>query len=187
MNPSSHDNKNENYPKKEFNEFLLKEYDNIAHAHFNTKQTLTAFFRYYLLIIALPAPFSALLFTKTTEFKATDIIVGLVSNVSLLIFIVGLIVLLYITNLQIDSLLYARQVNGIRWYFYKYLNFIPIDKTKIKVLPTDNKKPKFTGFHGFLFIVLTFSILYLIQKVRFFSSLSHIFQCIRQIQQSHSP
>ncbi len=159
MNTSYNEHAIEAFAKKEFNDFLLKEYDNIAQAHFNTKQTLTAFFRYYLLIIALPAPFSAFLFTKLSELNTLGLIVNVVSIVSLLLFFVGLVVMLYITGLQIDALLYARQVNGIRWYFYKYLKNNQIDRSKIKVLPTDNKKPKFNGFHGFLFIVLTFSII----------------------------
>ena len=42
--------------KESYDKFLLKEYDNIAQAHFNTKNSLIQFFRYYLLIIALPLP-----------------------------------------------------------------------------------------------------------------------------------
>jgi len=83
---------NNHISKKDFNDFLLKEYDNIAQAHFNTKQTLTAFFRYYLLIIALPAPFSAFILTRLSEQNTLGFLANITSNVSLLIFFIGLLV-----------------------------------------------------------------------------------------------
>jgi len=38
----------------DFSEFQLKECDNISQAHFKTNEMMVAFYRYYLLIMALP-------------------------------------------------------------------------------------------------------------------------------------
>lgn len=35
-------------------DFQLKEYENISQAHFKTNEMIAAFFRYYLLIMAIP-------------------------------------------------------------------------------------------------------------------------------------
>lgn len=38
----------------QFSEFLLREYDNIANAFFNIKNSISLFFRYYILIASVP-------------------------------------------------------------------------------------------------------------------------------------
>jgi len=151
-----------------FNEFLLKEYDNIAQAHFNTKQTLTTFFRYYLLIVALPLPFIALFIDKVARAEASSSIqqslilaaADLSPFLSFTIGLIGIFVMLYMANLHFEALLYARQVNGIRWYFYKRAKgkghtYIE----NISVLPIDKTKPKAGGKHSFSYVVWVFIII----------------------------
>ncbi len=36
-------------------EFLLKEYERISEAHFNTSNQISLFFRYYLTLMSVPA------------------------------------------------------------------------------------------------------------------------------------
>ena len=38
----------------DFSDFQLKEYENISQAHFKTNEMIAAFFRYYLLLMAIP-------------------------------------------------------------------------------------------------------------------------------------
>ena len=42
--------------RAKYEKFLLKEYDNIAQAHYNTVDTISTFFKHYLLIVSLPLP-----------------------------------------------------------------------------------------------------------------------------------
>lgn len=151
-----------------FNEFLLKEYDNIAQAHFNTKQTLTAFFRYYLLIVALPLPFIALFIEKVIRAGASPSIqqslisaaADLAPFLSFAIGVIGIFVMLYMANLHFEALLYARQVNGIRWHFYKLAKERgQKDFDKISVLPIDKTKPEADGKHSFSYVVWVFIVI----------------------------
>ncbi len=43
-----------NNPNKEFDKFQLEEYKNISQAHFKTIETISIFFRHYLLIMSIP-------------------------------------------------------------------------------------------------------------------------------------
>jgi uncharacterized HAD superfamily protein len=145
-----------------FQEFLIAEYNNIAEAHFNTVNSISNFFRYYLLIVTIPIPISAFLIQNTgvdlssiTEapfyFSA--------SLVSLVIFFVGICVVTYIMNLRFDAILYARSVNGIRRYFYQLSQKDIFELKKTKVLPTSVSAPLYTEWRFFYFVILALSII----------------------------
>ena len=147
--------------------FLLKEYDNIAQAHFNTKNNLSVFFRYYLLIMALPLPLFAVILGnmpgQTTKIQSYEMILNTfieyIPIFSIILAIVGFCVMLYISGIHFDALLYARQVNGIRWYFDKISPLNNEEKLKVKVLPTDNKKPRINTCHSFDYVIYVFGII----------------------------
>jgi len=105
-----------------FDKFLLKEYSNISQAHFKSIETISTFFRYYLLIMSIPISAFAI-FSQIAPNK--DPLLYIILQYKILIFIVlssisiiGLFVFLYITNLRLDTMLYARVINGIRKKFY---------------------------------------------------------------------
>lgn len=51
---------------KEFEDFLLAEYTNIVQAHFKSIETISSFFRYYLLIMSIPLTAAALIIKSST-------------------------------------------------------------------------------------------------------------------------
>ena len=153
-----------------YERFLLAEYDNIAQAHFNTKNSISSFFKHYLLIVSLPLPILAIVFGKASNTSAdkpfpfpTDTLslylLNLIPFLFMIISIVGILVMLYIVNLDLNASLYARTVNGIRGYFTKRSGLRPDDELKVRVLPADSSKPRFTGFHSIIFVVLAFAFI----------------------------
>jgi hypothetical protein len=142
-----------------FEKFLLKEYDNIAQAHFNTTATISTFFRYYLLIISFPLTALTIL-TKTVE-SASSYIPSASMLVWLSIFLcaVGLSIMGYILNLRFDAILYARQVNGIRDIFWKKSDLPPDLEAKTRVLPRSTDLPKYYETQYFFCVVIAFFLL----------------------------
>lgn len=131
-------------PENDFSDFLLKEYENIAQAFFNSREVLAKWVKYYLVVMAAPFSFIAFIYKdKPEKFN----IFALPDTLSILIAVIGLIGLFLafiIVESGVDSVLYARSVNGIRKYF--------IDKAHLTnpkdyiVLPYDTKKPDYIGF-----------------------------------------
>ena len=121
-------------------EYLRGEYQNIAQAHFRTMEAISSFFRYYLLIMSAPIPILALFISLSGELQG---VVNLLQNFKLLVFgillvisLAGFFVMLYVTNLRMDAILYARTVNSIRKHFFdsaKDVNFET--KLRMRVLP----------------------------------------------------
>lgn len=135
-------------------EFLLKEYERISEAHFNTSSQISLFFRYYLTLMSVPA--LLLLYinkditTVETIFNrdAVFVLKPHIGALCLIISIIGAALTTFLTKLKFEHILYARTVNGIRDYFVSQDN----DLKAFLVLPTDTKKPSFIGF-GFGSIV----------------------------------
>ncbi|MDB9823101.1 hypothetical protein OAC89_05305 [Deltaproteobacteria bacterium] len=151
-----------------YESFLLAEYNNIAQAHFNTKNSISSFFKHYLLIVSLPLPILAIIYGKepnspTNKSLVHDalypLMIDLFPLLFLIISIVGILVMLYVINLDLDATLYARAVNGIRGYFTKRSGLSIEEELKVRVLPTDNSKPGFTGLHSIFFVVLAFGLI----------------------------
>jgi len=130
---------------EKFTTFLLQEYNNIAHAHFNLTNTITSFFKQYILIMTLPVTIITFIANYSAGsmdnfYQAQQFIMGF----SIFLFIVGFTIMLYIVNLRFDSILYARTVNGIRRYFYEKAKLTPLQESKYRVLPTKKDKPSLT-------------------------------------------
>jgi len=152
-----------NNSQDKFEDFLLQEYNNIAQAHFKSIETITSFFRYYLLIMSIPisavAIISQIILDKNQLANFISLYSVPITVVLFIISFIGLFVCLYIISLRLDAMLYARTVNGIRKYFY---DASPIDinlKTRMRVLPQSPQMPPYFESCLFLPVVAVFGIL----------------------------
>lgn len=145
--------------RDQFSEFLLREYDNIASAYFNIKNSISLFFRYYILIASVPITvFLFLLDKKTVEqsyiLSNSD---ELFSGLCLLIMLVGFGLMMYVLSMNFTATLYARQVNGIRYYYYSKNSGKSSFEEKVRVLPLDNRKPAYSLLRSVKYLLLAFS------------------------------
>lgn len=161
-----------------FDRYLLSEYEHIAEAHFKVNDTVTAFFRYYLLIMSLPISIIAVLIfmERNGSFPAgfLEAYVHLVAVVFLVIGCAGFGVLVYLINLRMDGLLYARTVNAIRRHFFEN---VPIDiyaRFHKRVLPQTPYQPRYFELRYFFPVVATmtlFNTLYIFFATAIFGGL----------------
>lgn len=145
----------------EFREYLGAEYRHIAEAHFRTIEAISSFFRYYLLIMSAPITVLALFIGLSDNSRD---IVSIVESLRPVLFptlivisVVGFFVMLYIINLRMDAILYARTVNAIRKYFYDQA---PVDidtKLRTRVLPQTPVQPSYHEPRYFLPVILSFT------------------------------
>ena len=145
---------------KAFKDFLISEYNNIAEAHFNTVNTISNFFRYFLLIITIPIPIVVFLFQQLEGIKVDAInrsIKSLAGMGSVILFFVSICVVAYIINLRFDAILYARTINGIRKYFYDLSEMDIFDLKKIRVLPVNVSTPWYREWRFFYPVILALS------------------------------
>jgi hypothetical protein len=142
---------------KEFDKFQLEEYKNISQALFKNNETISIFFRHYLLIMSIPiivvGYFGSI--ESINIFKQCYQIFALVL---MIIALIGVCMFAYIIMLRMNGVLYARAVNGVRKYFYNKINedFEKIIKTK--VLPYETTKPRYFN-PGFLDPVIFCSVI----------------------------
>jgi|GEM_PF-3518912 len=137
----------------DFTQFQLKEYENISQAHFKTNEVLATFYRYFLLIAAIPITAIGIAMMRISDNGIAEegrLLVYLIFGVStLLLSLVGSAVIAYIEGLRLDAILYARTVNSIRDYFFKLPGAGAFGEP---VLPTKKNKPSYSGF-GSAFII----------------------------------
>jgi uncharacterized HAD superfamily protein len=149
---------------KAFCDYLLAEYDNIAQAHFKTMETISTFFKHYLVIMSIPITFLIISLNVFSEkgkgFETSISHLGLFPLIILLIVsLSGLGVLIYIINLRMDAILYARTINGIRKYFYDNSSLNVGEGLFMRVLPQTTHLPPYSENRYFLPVVLTFALL----------------------------
>jgi uncharacterized HAD superfamily protein len=128
---------------KEFDKFQLEEYKNISQAHFKSIETISIFFRHYLLIMSIPIIVAGF-FTKYEEYE--NFFVEYYQIFSLLLIVIALIgccMLGWIIVLRMDGVLYARTINGVRKYFYDKINKDFERIIKNKVLPYTVTRPPY--------------------------------------------
>jgi len=137
----------------EFEEFLLKEYENIAKAHFEAQKQFAVFFRYYILFASVPV---LILTTADKNNKVfTD---NIFADVLFFLAFVGFFFYLFVINVKHEAVLYSRTVNGIRYHFYQNS---PAHAAKIRVLPLDKTKPKYYNpFNPVLLIMIILNTLF---------------------------
>src|SRR5262249_10334746 len=132
------------------------EYDHIAEAHFKAIEAISFFFRYYLLVMSLPATLLAVLFAfagrEATGFEKVAIsLLGLASPFFIVVGIVGFCMLMYITNMRMDVVLYSRVVNSIRKFFYDAHDADQTNKLLMRQLPQSAYVPPYRDVSfGFL-------------------------------------
>jgi len=152
-----------NSDSKNFRDFLLSEYSNIAQAHFKSIETISTFFRYYLLIMSIPISIIAIIsqfgldkeqFINLVNQFNLPILITLMS-ISLL----GLGMFCYIVNLRLDAVLYARVVNGVRKFFYDEFNEDINLKMRWRVLPQSPQLPPYFEKSFFLPVVFVFGVM----------------------------
>jgi hypothetical protein len=146
--------------------FLVHEYDSIAQAHFNTVDSISAFFRHYLLVISLPSPLLALAGTLWASSRLSDApILGPLDGTVVVasglaafgVSAVGLCVMGYVCNLRFDAVLYARTLNGIRAHF---VGRVPDSELReLIVLPMSTTFPSYAEWTHFAWVVGAFAII----------------------------
>ena len=144
-----------------FSDFQKSEYDHIAQAHFKAIEAISSFFRYYLLVMSLPAPLLAVLFglsERGTNFeKSALLLLTLTSPILIVVSIAGFCMMMYIINLKMDVVLYSRVVNSIRKYFYDAHDADHSNKLLMRYLPQSAYSPPYRDA-PFGFVILTFAI-----------------------------
>jgi hypothetical protein len=141
----------------DFSDFQLKEYENISQAHFKTNEMITAFFRYYVLVMTVPITAFGALFTLSGGDKALSHMEFWQWPISVLLIafgILGGLMMLYVTGLRCEVILYARQVNSSRSYFFEAEEKQTNPHLATLVLPRDSTSPKIVsgsiGDHDFI-------------------------------------
>jgi len=151
--------------KVDISGFMIKEYEHLAEAYFNSHEIMAKWVKFYLIVMAAPLSLIALIYRdKPTDFnifamsESFAILIGLIG-------LLGLLIALIIMNARLDATLYAQSVNGIRKYFWdkeraanKLLN-ITIDESKYRVLPDDVKQPKYLKFSDLIWLTLLMGLI----------------------------
>jgi len=145
--------------KKKYEEFLLAEYGSIAQAYFNTTSTIATFFRNYLVIIGLPIPALGYILTQPNSALFHQDLKYFIPFAGCVLGILGLCLMMYVVNLRLDALLYARSVNGIRKYFYDRSTIDYPAELKMRVLPRTTTQPRYYEKAYFLPVIVGFALL----------------------------
>lgn len=136
-----------------FDEYQKTEYGYVAEAHFKTIESISTFFRHYLIIAAIPLSVGAALVSNASAEIPGKLLVAIFALVGIL----GLLMMCYVVNLRLDALLYARQVNLIRKYFYDKSPLPILGRQRFRLLPVDAHSPKYFEWY-FLPVVVAFAI-----------------------------
>ena len=158
---------------EQFSEFLLGEYNNIANAFFNIKNSISLFFRYYILIASVPITVFLFFLEKKIDDKSLMFshVHDLFGGICILVFFVGLGLMMYILSMNFTATKYARQVNGIRFYYYNKMIEGDSFKDKVRVLPIDNRLPEYSLGRSIKYLLFAFSTVnafYLALGMQFF-------------------
>lgn len=144
-----------------FSEFQKVEYEQIAAAHFKAIEAISFFFRYYLLVMSLPASFFAILVGFVGRGpdidKVSVSLIGLVFPVFIAVGAVGFCMMIYIINMKMDVVLYSRVVNSIRKFFYDAHDTDQTNKLCMRQLPQSAYIPPYRDI-SFGFVILAFAI-----------------------------
>jgi hypothetical protein len=144
-----------------FGEYQKREFDHIAQAHFKTVDSISSFFRYYLVVMSVPATAAAFLIGRraSVEPLLSSGSICLLGCILVVIAVVGLCLMVYLTNLRMDGILYARTVNAIRKYFYDFSGLHTAIKQRLRVLPISQHAPSYNELPYFGPVILVFALL----------------------------
>lgn len=150
--------------ERSFWEFQREEFSKIAEAHFNTIQSISSFFQYYLIIMSAPlAVISVAISLKaadagTSRFASINAFHIPLAIVFFSAALLGMLVMWYIANLRGDSILYARTINAKRRMFWNEGNFSWEGRLRLRVLPEDPHSPPYYEVGYFYPVVLAFAV-----------------------------
>lgn len=146
-----------------FDSYQRLEYEHITSAHFRTMDSISAFFRYYLLLMALPISTMAVLIGFGSTDNGVNEIFDLLripgAIITFVFAIVGILVMMYVSNLRMDVILYAQTVNAIRKYFYDSSDLSIERQFTYRVLPQSRFRPDYSEPAYFLPVIFTFALL----------------------------
>jgi len=155
-----------------FEKFLLSEYSNIAEAHFKKIETISTFFKHYLIIMSIPITILIIFINIAIGKELTDIISKASPFLAIILLVIsgaGFGVLCYIINIRLDAVLYASAINGIRKYFYDRAQIDDTVKLHMRALPQSASLPSYHEKSYFWPVVFSFSL---------FDSFYFLFFCI---------
>lgn len=136
-----------NFPRESnvVDDFMLKEYESIAAAHFDCQAGLRQQFRFYLALMAVPLTVLGLALKDRTASEIAHLGFSGIPHVLWYTFIavgiLGILMFLTMIHIALDSLLYARTVNGLRAYFSHRAENLSFDLTPYLLMPTDMRPP----------------------------------------------
>lgn len=166
MKNDSGNNKATQNLREDYQQFLLAELDVVANAFFSNTNTITAFFRHYLLVVSLPITIALAVSKIGNESETTyAFFQGIACYLALGSFAVTLIgysVIGYLFALRAECVLYARTANGIRRYFYSLDILTEEEAQAIRVLPINTSIPKYFEPFGFGFAIYAIAIINMI-------------------------
>lgn len=139
-------------PSKDFSDFQIQEYEKIAEAHFKANDAISLFFRYYILLMSVPLSAFVVMITLPIG----QIFYPIIGLLFIVVALIGISMMLYVTSLRSDVMLYARTINAVRRYFYDHSQLNPRQRKNYMVLPDD--KYFFVGA-DFYPVVSVFTIL----------------------------
>lgn len=157
----SAENKTNGNESSPIDDFMLKEYESIASAHFDSQAGLRQQFRFYLIIAAVPVTVLGLAFKDRPEKEIETLtffsLPTLLTTVFLAIAVLGFLLLLSMIHTALDATMYARTVNGVRNYFVERANGLGRNIEKYLVMPFDKKRPKYFHVRAFFWQVTLIS------------------------------
>lgn len=151
----------------DFEDFQKEEYGCIAEAHFKTNESISSFFRYYLLIMSLPISVLGIMVAivargdpgKNEQLTSLLTLIKPYAGVSLgIVALIGLAMMCYIITLRADAILYARSVNAVRKFFFDNANLDLATKLHLRVLPQTHSFPPYYADWGFLPVIVAFAL-----------------------------
>lgn len=134
--------------------FLASEYQQIAAAHFNAVETLSTFFKHYLVIAALPLSVFGLMYSNKLSDSGVNELKRATPFVFFAVSFIGTFVLCYMSSLWFDQVLYARVVNGLRSYFTRRSGLSFSELSVTRVLPISINQPPYSGKGYFFWVVI---------------------------------
>jgi uncharacterized HAD superfamily protein len=142
--------------RESYETFLLTEYQQIAAAHFKAGETITNFFKHYLVLAGLPL--SAIYYFLNSVAGQAERMKVAIPWVCFLVSVIGTLALTYIANLWFDQILYARVINGLRSYFTRRSKLTFAELDGIRVLPISTSAPPYFGGLSFFAIICSMAL-----------------------------
>jgi hypothetical protein len=156
--PELAENNKDSAESNPVDEFMLKEYESIASAHFDSQGGLRQQFRFYLIIAAVPVTVLGLAF-KDRQGTALEALTffnlpAIFTTVFLAIGVLGFLLLLSMIHTALDATMYARTVNGVRNYFVERAKGLGQNIEPYLVMPFDKKRPEYFHIRAFFWQVV---------------------------------